>query len=259
MKKLFLILAILLACSTASFSQNVPKDQPVSVQNVTWEDLPHSKGNWEFLFREYASYSNREYEFDDIELGSQSEFMLNLDTKYFVADHIGIGAVLMYETNKIKSVLDAIEKTNEWMAWGNFTYMTNLSGNINLYGEGSIGFGGIKQSYEYGSIEEDESYSRFGYKLALGLPVRVARNSPLYLTPELQYRGITTDYDNGKEKENRFGFEPEVIARLARIPGIRIYEVGISYYGRTYEEGKKINWKDGFRAIYCIIKYNLFP
>jgi glycosyltransferase involved in cell wall biosynthesis len=59
-------------------------------------------------------------------------------------------------------------------------------------------------------------------------------------------------------RENRFGFEPEVTAKIARIPGIRIYEVGISYYGRTYAEGKKINWRDGFRAIYCIIRYNLF-
>jgi len=59
-------------------------------------------------------------------------------------------------------------------------------------------------------------------------------------------------------RENRFGFEPEVTAKIARIPGIRIYEVGISYYGRTYADGKKINWKDGFRAIYCIIKYGLF-
>ncbi|NBC06557.1 MAG: glycosyltransferase [Bacteroidetes bacterium] len=59
-------------------------------------------------------------------------------------------------------------------------------------------------------------------------------------------------------KENRFGFEPEVTAKVARIPNIRIYEVGISYYGRTYAEGKKINWRDGFRAIYCILKYNLF-
>jgi len=59
-------------------------------------------------------------------------------------------------------------------------------------------------------------------------------------------------------KENRFGFEPEVTAKVSRIPGVRIYEVGISYYGRTYEEGKKISWKDGFRAIYCIFKYNLW-
>ncbi len=58
--------------------------------------------------------------------------------------------------------------------------------------------------------------------------------------------------------ENRFGFEPEVTAKISRIPGIRIYEVGISYYGRTYEQGKKIGWKDGVRAIYCILKYNIF-
>lgn len=59
-------------------------------------------------------------------------------------------------------------------------------------------------------------------------------------------------------KEKRFGFEPEVTAKISRIPNIRIYEVGISYYGRTYAEGKKINWKDGFRAIYCILKYNIW-
>lgn len=59
-------------------------------------------------------------------------------------------------------------------------------------------------------------------------------------------------------KENRFGFEPEVTAKIARIKNIRIYEVGISYYGRTYAEGKKIGWKDGVRAIYCILKYNIF-
>ena len=58
--------------------------------------------------------------------------------------------------------------------------------------------------------------------------------------------------------ENSFGFEPEVTAKISRIKGIRIYEVGISYYGRTYDEGKKINWKDGFRAIYCILKYNIW-
>ena len=59
-------------------------------------------------------------------------------------------------------------------------------------------------------------------------------------------------------KEKRFGFEPEVTAKMSRVPNIRIYEVGISYYGRTYEEGKKIGWKDGVRAIYAILKYNIF-
>jgi len=59
-------------------------------------------------------------------------------------------------------------------------------------------------------------------------------------------------------KENRFGIEPEITAKISKMK-VRICEVGISYYGRTYDEGKKINWKDGIRAIYCIIKYNLLP
>ncbi len=76
---------------------------------------------------------------------------------------------------------------------------------------------------------------------------------------ETCYKLFKSDAIKGlKLTENRFGFEPEVTAKISRIPRIRIYEVGISYYGRTYEEGKKINWKDGFRAIYCILKYGLF-
>lgn len=76
---------------------------------------------------------------------------------------------------------------------------------------------------------------------------------------ETCYKMIRTDIAQSiKLKENRFGFEPEITAKLSRIPKIRIYEVGISYYGRTYEEGKKIGWRDGFRAIYCISKYNIW-
>jgi glycosyltransferase involved in cell wall biosynthesis len=59
-------------------------------------------------------------------------------------------------------------------------------------------------------------------------------------------------------KEKRFGFEPEVTSKISKVPNVRIYEVGISYYGRTYEEGKKIGWKDGVRAIYCIVRYGVF-
>ncbi|MEQ8323802.1 MAG: glycosyltransferase family 2 protein [Vicingaceae bacterium] len=76
---------------------------------------------------------------------------------------------------------------------------------------------------------------------------------------ETCYKLIRSDIVRNLDlKEERFGFEPEVTAKLSKIPGIRIYEVGISYYGRTYDEGKKIGWKDGLRAIYCIFRYNLF-
>ncbi len=59
-------------------------------------------------------------------------------------------------------------------------------------------------------------------------------------------------------EENRFGFEPEITAKISKIPDVVVYEVGISYYGRTYKEGKKIGWRDGFRALYAIVKYNVF-
>lgn len=76
---------------------------------------------------------------------------------------------------------------------------------------------------------------------------------------ETCYKMFRRDIIQGvKLKEQRFGFEPEVTAKISRISNIKVYEVWISYYGRTYAEGKKINWKDGFRAIYCILKYGAF-
>ncbi len=76
---------------------------------------------------------------------------------------------------------------------------------------------------------------------------------------ETCYKLFRTDIiQNINLKENRFGFEPEITAKISRVKNIRIYEVGISYYGRTFEEGKKIGWKDGVRAIYSILKYNIW-
>jgi glycosyltransferase involved in cell wall biosynthesis len=84
--------------------------------------------------------------------------------------------------------------------------------------------------------------------------------SQLNLTDmETGYKVFRSEFiKNINLKEKSFGFEPEITAKISKIPGIRIYEVGISYYGRTYKEGKKINWKDGIKAIYCIFKYNIF-
>ena len=75
---------------------------------------------------------------------------------------------------------------------------------------------------------------------------------------ETCYKAFKTEIIKSIEiKENRFGFEPEITAKISK-KNLRIYEIGISYYGRTYSEGKKIGWKDGIRAIYCILKYNLW-
>ena len=75
---------------------------------------------------------------------------------------------------------------------------------------------------------------------------------------ETGYKVFLTRYNSGDhDRRERFGFEPEITAKVSK-SGCRVYEVGISYYGRTYGEGKKINWKDGLWAIWCIIKYNIF-
>jgi hypothetical protein len=76
---------------------------------------------------------------------------------------------------------------------------------------------------------------------------------------ETGYKAFTKEALSGITiRENRFGFEPEITAKVAK-KKMRIYEVPISYYGRTYKEGKKINWKDGIKTIFCILRYNLFP
>ena len=76
---------------------------------------------------------------------------------------------------------------------------------------------------------------------------------------ETGYKMIKADIlKNIRLKEKRFGFEPEITAKLSRIKNIRFYEVGISYYGRSYNEGKKIGWRDGVHALWCLLKYNIF-
>lgn len=133
---------------------------------------------------------------------------------------------------------------------------------------------------EYGSllqpILEDKADVVYGSRFMGGNPHRILffwhtiGNKFLTLLSNMFTNLNLTDMETGYKlfrapvlkslrlREKRFGFEPEVTARIARIPGIRIYEIGISYYGRTYEEGKKIHWQDGVRAIWCILKYNLF-
>jgi glycosyltransferase involved in cell wall biosynthesis len=101
----------------------------------------------------------------------------------------------------------------------------------------------------------------FWHRLANGVLTLVSNMlSDLNLTDmETCYKAFKADVlKQITIEESRFGFEPEITAKVAKLRGMRLYEVGISYYGRTYSEGKKIGWKDGVRALYCIVKYNLF-
>ncbi|MEL7332233.1 MAG: glycosyltransferase family 2 protein, partial [Cyanobacteria bacterium J06560_2] len=124
-------------------------------------------------------------------------------------------------------------------------------------------------------ILEDKADVVFGSRFQSGRPHRVVyywhQVGNIFLTTlsnmltninltdmETCYKAFRREIIQGiKIEENRFGFEPEITAKVAKL-NCRIYEVGISYNGRTYKEGKKVGWKDGFRAIFCIVKYNLF-
>ena len=121
-----------------------------------------------------------------------------------------------------------------------------------------------KADVVYGSRFRSDQETRvlyFWHRVANGLLTLMSNMfTNLNLTDmETGYKVFRKDIlDNINLKENRFGIEPEITAKIARLPDIRIYEVGISYFGRTYEEGKKIGIKDAFRAFYAIVKYSIF-
>jgi len=165
------------------------------------------------------------------EINSGKGATLREGFKYTTGDYVIVqDADLEYNPEDYKVLLDALQKNNAKVVYGSrfsgkYEHMTNMHfiGNKMLTFLTNILFGV--------TLDDMETC----YKLV---------KSDLVKSLDL--------------KERRFGFEPEVTAKISRIHNVRIYEVGISYYGRTYAEGKKINWKDGFRAIYCILKYNLF-
>ena len=106
-------------------------------------------------------------------------------------------------------------------------------------------------SVEDGVVQEQEAVSKVLSDLFTNLKLKGSKVG-------ISISGYSVIVKKIQLQENRFGFEPEITAKLSRLPDIRIYEVGISYYGRQFKEGKKINWKDGIKAIFCIIRYNLF-
>lgn len=157
------------------------------------------------------------------------------------------------------------------------TGFSEASGNICIVQDADMEYDPQEYPLVIGPILENKADVVFGSRFQGGRPHRVVyfwhRMGNALLTTlsnmltDLNLSDMETCYkafrreviQSIKIKENRFGFEPEITAKVARNKDWRIYEVGISYYGRTYDQGKKIGWKDGVRAIYCILKYNLLP
>ena len=155
------------------------------------------------------------------------------------------------------------------------TGFNNATGDICIVQDADLEYDPKEFQLVIGPIVENKADVVFGSRFQSGRPHRVVyfwhRVGNGFLTllsnfftdlnlsdMETCYKAFRTEVIKSIDiKENRFGFEPEITAKISKMD-VRIYEVGISYYGRTYDEGKKIGWKDGIRAIYCILKYNVF-
>jgi len=155
------------------------------------------------------------------------------------------------------------------------TGFNNATGDICIVQDADLEYDPKEFQIVIGPIVENKADVVFGSRFQSGRPHRVVyfwhRIGNGFLTllsnfftdlnlsdMETCYKAFRTEVIKSIDiKENRFGFEPEITAKISKMD-LRIYEVGISYYGRTYDEGKKIGWKDGIRAIYCILKYNFF-
>ena len=153
---------------------------------------------------------------------------------------------------------DTLSAVQNFIAAHNYSNLRLVSHDVNK-GKGAAIRTGIQSATGDWVIVQDADLEFFWHSIGNKFLTFLSNAfTNLNLTDmETCYKMFRSDYIKQIDlKENRFGFEPEVTAKVSRIPNVRIYEVGISYYGRTYAEGKKIGWKDGVRTLWCILKYN---
>jgi glycosyltransferase involved in cell wall biosynthesis len=186
------------------------------------------------------------------------------------------GKIAYYSKSSTISIIEVRHEVNQGKGASIHTALENITGTIVIIQDADLEYDPKDYHKMLPLILEDRADVVYGSRFRGSDPHRVLfffhtiGNKLLTFLSNLFTQLNLTDMETGYKmfktevlkqinlKEKRFGIEPEITAKVSKIKGVRIYEVGISYYGRTYAEGKKINWKDGIRAIFCIIKYNIF-
>ena len=170
---------------------------------------PFARGNWQYLLRRNAGYSYMKYSQNGQKLGHQNSLGFNLGANYFVKQGLGVGLELDAMWQGSHYTTD--NTSSRWMVYGDIMYGRPLSQNFNLYGKLSVGLGGEHTSYKAGSVSSSSTDNLFGYKIAIGAPIRLFNKGPIYLTPQLSYDYCHTSFDGGSEKDNglRFGLSFE--------------------------------------------------
>jgi hypothetical protein len=213
MKVLCSILATasLLSSSLFLFAQ-VEKTSSSPASTITSREInniPFARGSWEYLIRQNVEYHYFKNTQEGQSYGHQNEFRIDIGADYFVANRIGIG--LDFDADWTGYHYQSDNTSSLCMAYGNIMYGIPVNQNFNIYGKAAIGYGTQTIKYKSSGTSTSTKDNIYGYKLAVGTPIRFFERGPVYLTPQVSWNYLSTSFDGGKEKDNglrvALGFE----------------------------------------------------
>lgn len=210
MKKIIILLCVIfLLLDFSGFAQTaLVKSKISSLGSPDPQDNlninPFAKGRWMInVARRNLGFSQESIKYNNIDQGDQSQFSIDLGTKYFVVNNFAIGLDFDAKFNTLKDVVK--QSTNSWSGYVNFTYGRSITEKIGFYGTVGVGLGGTNYKYTSPSNSYTDRVNEYGFKTKIGFPIRLENNSNVYFTPQVYYSYLNSKFDNGVETENSFG------------------------------------------------------
>lgn len=197
--------ACLLTPTLFALGQHIEKNSATPVSTISTKEIaytPFAQGNWQYLIRRNADYSYMKNSVSGQSLGHQNELGFNLGANYFVQQGLGVGLELDARWQGTHYATD--NTSSRWMLYGDAMYGIPINPDFNLYGKLSVGVGGEHTSYTSGNTSGSSSDNLFGFKVAVGAPIRLFDRGPIYLTPQFGYDYCHTSFSGGSEKDNGF-------------------------------------------------------